>query len=129
MRRDEAMAFISIGQQLERADITVRVLSVRADNAAATGGRDGYDEVHWMALLRSVAAYQPFRRAMPARPDASANVALPPSRRGLSSGSVLMPERAPGYGETAAWKRGGLGRVHRCIRVGRRCTRRPADAP
>ena len=72
MRRDEAMAFISIGQQLERADIAVRVLSVRADHAASTGGRDGYDEMHWMALLRSVAAYQPFRRAMPARPDASA---------------------------------------------------------
>ncbi len=69
MRRDEAMAFISIGQQLERADITARILSVRADSAVPTRGRDPYDEVHWMALLRSVAAYQPFRRAMPARPD------------------------------------------------------------
>lgn len=69
MRRDEAMAFISIGEQIERADITARMLTVRADNAAPTRGRDQYDEVHWMALLRSVAAYQPFRRAMPARPD------------------------------------------------------------
>jgi len=69
MRRDEAMAFISIGQQLERADVTARMLTVRADSAAPTRGRDPYDEVHWMALLRSVAAYQPFRRAMPARPD------------------------------------------------------------
>jgi uncharacterized alpha-E superfamily protein len=25
--------------------------------------------VHWMAVLRSLAAYQPFRRAMPARPQ------------------------------------------------------------
>ena len=69
MRRDEAMAFISMGQQIERADITARILTVRADSAASTRGHDPYDEVHWMALLRSVAAYQPFRRAMPARPD------------------------------------------------------------
>jgi len=69
MRRDEAMAFICIGQQIERADITSRVLTVRAASAAPTRGRDPYDEVHWVALLRSVAAYQPFRRAMPARAD------------------------------------------------------------
>jgi uncharacterized alpha-E superfamily protein/transglutaminase-like putative cysteine protease len=74
MRRDEAMAFISIGQQIERADITARILSVRADSAAPTRGRDPYDEVHWMALLRSLAAYQPFRRAMPARPDNGATL-------------------------------------------------------
>jgi uncharacterized alpha-E superfamily protein/transglutaminase-like putative cysteine protease len=74
MRRDEAMAFICIGQQIERADITGRILDVRADSAAPTRGRDPYDEVHWMALLRSVAAYQPFRRAMPARPDNSATL-------------------------------------------------------
>ena len=74
MRRDEAMAFISIGQQIERADITGRILAVRADSAAPTRGRDPYDEVHWMALLRSLAAYQPFRRAMPARPDNGATL-------------------------------------------------------
>ncbi len=74
MRRDEAMAFISIGQQIERADITARILTVRADSAAPTRGRDPYDDVHWMALLRSLAAYQPFRRAMPARPDNGATL-------------------------------------------------------
>ncbi len=74
MRRDEAMAFISIGQQIERADIVGRILTVRADSAAPTRGRDPYDEVHWMALLRSLAAYQPFRRAMPARPDNGATL-------------------------------------------------------
>jgi uncharacterized alpha-E superfamily protein/transglutaminase-like putative cysteine protease len=74
MRRDEAMAFMSIGQQIERADITGRILTVRADSAAGSGDRDRYDEVHWMALLRSVSAYQPFRRAMPARPDSGATL-------------------------------------------------------
>jgi uncharacterized alpha-E superfamily protein/transglutaminase-like putative cysteine protease len=74
MRRDEAMAFMSIGQQIERADITGRILTVRADSAAPTADRDRYDDVHWMALLRSASAYQPFRRAMPARPDSGATL-------------------------------------------------------
>jgi uncharacterized alpha-E superfamily protein/transglutaminase-like putative cysteine protease len=68
MRRDEAMAFISIGQQIERAEMTARLIRARADDVGARE-RQGYDEVHWMALLRCAAAYQPFRRAMPARPD------------------------------------------------------------
>ena len=74
MRRDEAMAFVGIGQQLERADMTARFLAVRADSAGGAGDGDPYDEVLWMALLRSLAAYQPFRRAMPARPDRGATV-------------------------------------------------------
>jgi uncharacterized alpha-E superfamily protein len=69
MSRDEAMSFLAIGQNLERADLTTRVLDVRSANLQSTRGDDPYDVVHWMAVLRSLAAYQPFRRAMPARPQ------------------------------------------------------------
>jgi uncharacterized alpha-E superfamily protein len=69
MSRDEAMSFLTIGQNLERADLTSRVLDVRSDNLHPHHGDDPYVEVHWMAVLRSLAAYQPFRRAMPARPQ------------------------------------------------------------
>ena len=69
MSRDEAMSFLLIGQNLERADLTTRVLDVRSDNLHPKRGDDPYDVVHWMAVLRSLAAYQPFRRAMPARPQ------------------------------------------------------------
>ena len=69
MSRDEAMSFLTIGQNLERADLTTRVLDVRSESLHARGGDDPYDVVHWMAVLRSLAAYQPFRRAMPARPQ------------------------------------------------------------
>ncbi len=69
MNRDEAMSFLWIGQNLERADLTTRVLDVRSDNLSMQRGDDPYDVVHWMAVLRSLAAYQPFRRAMPARPQ------------------------------------------------------------
>jgi len=69
MSRDEAMSFLWVGQNLERADLTTRVLDVRSDNLHMQRGDDPYDVVHWMAVLRSLAAYQPFRRAMPARPQ------------------------------------------------------------
>ena len=41
------------------------------DRTACTPSRgdDPYDAVRWMAVLRSLAAYQSFRRAMPARPQ------------------------------------------------------------
>jgi uncharacterized alpha-E superfamily protein len=68
MSRDEAMSFLTIGQNLERADLTTRVLDVRSESLRPDRG-DSYDVVHWMAVLRSLAAYQPFRRAMPARPQ------------------------------------------------------------
>ncbi len=68
MSRDEAMSFMTIGQNLERADLTTRVLDVRSESLRPSRG-DSYDVVHWMAVLRSLAAYQPYRRAMPARPQ------------------------------------------------------------
>jgi uncharacterized alpha-E superfamily protein len=67
MSRDHAMSFLSIGQNLERADLTTRVLDVRSESLHPSRGDDPYEVVHWMAVLRSLAAYQPFRRAMPAR--------------------------------------------------------------
>lgn len=69
MSRDRAMSFLVIGQNLERADLTTRVLDVRSESLHPHGADAPYDVVHWMAVLRSLAAYQPFRRAMPARPQ------------------------------------------------------------
>jgi len=68
MRRDAAMAFLRIGQYLERVDLTCRLLEVRADDAVVEGRDDPYYEIRSMGVLRSLAAYQPFRRAMPTRP-------------------------------------------------------------
>jgi uncharacterized alpha-E superfamily protein len=70
MSRDEAMSFLAVGQNLERADLTTRVLDVRSESLHPRGGDDPYNAVHWMAVLRSLAAYQPFRRAMPPGPRA-----------------------------------------------------------
>ena len=69
MNRDETMSFLALGQNIERADLTTRVIATRSGDLHPNRGDDPYDIVHWMAVLRSLAAYQPFRRAMPARPQ------------------------------------------------------------
>ncbi len=67
MCRDEALAFARIGQHLERADVTCRVLRARADSVVPEHPEDPYAEVRAMAVLQALDAYQPFRRAKPVR--------------------------------------------------------------
>jgi uncharacterized alpha-E superfamily protein len=64
MQRDEAYELWRLGQAIERADMTTRVLGVRA--AALLGAPDAaddFDEVQWMGVLRSVTALQMYQRA------------------------------------------------------------------
>ncbi len=69
MNRDETMSFLALGENIERADLTTRVIATRSGDLHPNRGDAPYDIVHWMGVLRSLAAYQPFRRAMPARPQ------------------------------------------------------------
>ncbi len=64
MHRDEAYELWRLGQMVERADMTTRVLGVRA--AALLAGPDtvdDYAEVQWMGVLRSLSALQMYQRA------------------------------------------------------------------
>ena len=63
-----------MGQQLERASMTCRILAVRANSATAASGTDPYLDAHHRAILRSLASYQPFRRTTPTGEDAGALV-------------------------------------------------------
>jgi uncharacterized alpha-E superfamily protein len=64
MQRDEAYEIWRLGQALERADMTTRVLGVRAATLlAAPDTVDDYDEVQWMGVLRSLTALQMYQRA------------------------------------------------------------------
>lgn len=76
MSHDEAYAFLSIGRLLERADMTTRVLDVRAESLApeVRGGYRPFDNVQWMGALRSVGAYQMYRRSVGPQVKASAAV-------------------------------------------------------
>src|SRR5205823_4275352 len=72
MSRGSAYAFFMLGQNLERADMTTRVLDVHAELLARQGtskaGRAaaGFDDVLWMYALKSLAALQMYRWAISA---------------------------------------------------------------
>ncbi len=61
MLREESLFFIRLGTFLERADNTARLLDVKffASGEDMTGPREFY---HWTALLRSVSAFEVYRK-------------------------------------------------------------------
>jgi uncharacterized alpha-E superfamily protein len=65
MSRDEAYQMLRLGRLVERADMTARVLDVRAValvSAADAEAHDAHDEVQWAAVLRSLSALQAYHR-------------------------------------------------------------------
>jgi uncharacterized alpha-E superfamily protein len=71
MLRDEALYFSRLGTFLERADNTARILDVRFHALADQSGPDAADEsargrsidfYHWAAILRSVSAFEVYRK-------------------------------------------------------------------
>jgi uncharacterized alpha-E superfamily protein len=62
--RDQGWYFYWIGRYIERADQTTRLLEMKS--SVLRGGlsteNSSYDIVQWNALLRSAAAYHPYRR-------------------------------------------------------------------
>ena len=64
MSRDAAYEMWRLGQSIERADMTTRVVGVRAAALLALpADTDDYDEVQWMGVLRSLSAMQMFHRS------------------------------------------------------------------
>jgi len=70
MSRDIAYCFVRMGRHMERADMTSRVLDVRAANLLPPADRgDGVSQdplvnTQWMSVLKSVTAYQMYRQHM-----------------------------------------------------------------
>jgi uncharacterized alpha-E superfamily protein len=67
MSHDAAYEFLRLGQALERADMTTRVLGVRAAAlmaaASAPEGDGEHAEVQWMSVLASLSARQMYHRS------------------------------------------------------------------
>jgi uncharacterized alpha-E superfamily protein len=65
MTRDEVFEMWRLGRYIERADMTTRVLGVRAASLLSLppGAVDEFAEVQWMGVLRSLSALQMFQRA------------------------------------------------------------------
>lgn len=85
MTRDHAYSFIELGRFVERADMTTRVIDVRAGAllAEAVSGSDlspedrsPYEDVRWLGVLRSVGGQQMYQRAAQVSVEGDAVVAF-----------------------------------------------------
>jgi uncharacterized alpha-E superfamily protein len=65
MSRDTGFQFLRLGTNLEQADMTTRILDVRSVNLIRTKGREdlaAFENIQWMSVLRSLTAYEMYRR-------------------------------------------------------------------
>jgi uncharacterized alpha-E superfamily protein len=69
MNNDAGYDFLRIGRNLERADMTIRIVDVRSASLLPedpTGLRP-FENILWMSVLKSLTAYQMYRRKMQVR--------------------------------------------------------------
>ncbi len=69
MLHDEGYAFLTLGKLIERADMTTRIIDVRSASLLPeeTSGLRPYENIQWMSVLKSLAAYQSYRLKMHVR--------------------------------------------------------------
>lgn len=74
MSHDQTYEFIRLGRNLERADMTSRVLEVRVGNLLpkVDEGLKPFEDIQWKSILESLAAYQMYRRHVHVRVRGSA---------------------------------------------------------
>lgn len=70
MLRDEARAFLSAGGRIEAGDMMLRMLRVALPGVVASEADELRVDGQALALLHAVGAFQAFRRAVPAAPNA-----------------------------------------------------------
>ncbi len=68
LSRDTGWLFLKIGKFVERLDGTSRLVSVRAEGPPR-GGALSSENVHWLALLRSLCASEAYKKIHPQRVD------------------------------------------------------------
>ena len=69
VNRDQGYLFIRMGRNLERADMTSRIIDVRSANLLMEESLElrPFENIQWMSVLKSLTAYQMYRQAMQAR--------------------------------------------------------------
>jgi uncharacterized alpha-E superfamily protein len=62
--RDDAFNFIRLGYNVERADMTTRILDIRSESLLTVRNEElmPFQNIQWMSLLKSLSAYQMYRR-------------------------------------------------------------------
>jgi uncharacterized alpha-E superfamily protein len=69
MLHDQGFEFLRIGRSLERADMTTRIVDVRSASLLPEEASDPrpFDTVQWVSVLKSLTAYQMYRRSQQVR--------------------------------------------------------------
>ncbi|MDP3856294.1 MAG: alpha-E domain-containing protein [Stagnimonas sp.] len=68
MSRDVGFQFLRMGTNLEQADMTTRILDVRSSRLfQADASLTPFDNIQWMSVLKSLTAYQMYRRHVRSR--------------------------------------------------------------
>ncbi len=69
MTHDEGYGLLRMGRNLERADMTIRIIDVRSENLLPGKSEEltPFENIQWVGVLKSLSAYQMYRRAMQAR--------------------------------------------------------------
>lgn len=69
MNHDLAYDFLNMGRKIERADMTTRIIDVRAENTIPDDVPElkPFEDMLWMSMLRSLTAYQMYRQSKQAR--------------------------------------------------------------
>jgi uncharacterized alpha-E superfamily protein len=68
MSHDPAYDFLRIGRNLERAEMTVRIIDVRSASLLPHQAElTPFENIQWMSVLKSLSGYQMYRRHMQAR--------------------------------------------------------------
>jgi uncharacterized alpha-E superfamily protein len=70
MSHDAGEEFLRIGRVLERADMTTRIIDVRSESLlpeAESGGLRPFENIQWVSVLKSLTAYQMYRRKVQSR--------------------------------------------------------------
>lgn len=68
MLHDIGYDFLRMGRNLERADMTTRIIDVRSANLLPDHeGLTPYENIQWMSVLKSLTAYQMYRRTIQVR--------------------------------------------------------------
>ena len=69
MLHDAGYDFLRIGRRIERADMTTRFIDVRSASLLPeeTSGLRPFENIQWMSVLKSLSAYQMYRRTIQLR--------------------------------------------------------------
>jgi uncharacterized alpha-E superfamily protein len=69
MNHNLAYMFLNLGRKIERADMTTRIADIRWESPLVEDVSDlrPFDDVLWMSILKTLGAYQMYRRTMQVR--------------------------------------------------------------